>query len=160
MKFPRISGNCRDWPQFKKDFEVQVSSVIVDESNVSYALRNALRDNTKRLVRNLSKINREMWTRIHETYGDENKIVAYVLNDNKQFRPIIGNEERRLLNCIDIIEKGSMEMDNVEREAGKNSTILSTIEENLPDELRKKWIERTYEKDSAIDNGYKFPVSF
>ena len=36
MKFPKFSGNCRDWPQFKKDFEKQVSSVIVDESTVSY----------------------------------------------------------------------------------------------------------------------------
>ena len=41
MKFPKFSGNCRDWPQFKKDFEKQVCSVITNDSTVSYALGNA-----------------------------------------------------------------------------------------------------------------------
>ena len=158
MKFPKFSGNCRDWPQFKKDFEKQVSSVIVDESTVSYALRNALPDNAKSLVRNMSDNIKEMWTRLDERYGDEGKIVEIVLNGIKHFRPIKENEERRLLAFIDIIEKASMELKYLGREPGiKNSTIISIIEEKLPDDLRKKWIERIYEKDSAIDKGDKFP---
>ena len=107
MKFPKFSGNCRDWPQFTKDFEKQVSSVIVDESTVSYALRNALPDNAKTLVRNMSDNMKEMWTRLDEKYGDEGKTVEIVLNDIKHFRPIKENEERRLLVFIDIIEKAS-----------------------------------------------------
>ena len=107
-KVPHFSGNCSDWPQFKKDFEKQVSSVIVDEPTVSYALRNALPDNAKRLVRNMSDNIKEMWTPLDERYGDEGKIVEIILNDIKYFRAMKENEERRLLTFIDIIEKTSM----------------------------------------------------
>ena len=48
LKFPKFSGNCRDWPQFRKDFEKQVENVIKDEATVSYALRNALPENKKK----------------------------------------------------------------------------------------------------------------
>ena len=39
----------------------------------------------------------------------------------------------------------------------KNSTIISIFEEKLPDELRRKWIERIYDKESTIDKRDKFP---
>ena len=129
MKFHKFSGNCRDWPQFKKDFEKQVSSIIVDESTVSYALRNALPDIAKSLVRNMSDSIREKWTRLKERYGDEGMIVEIVLNGIKPFRPIKENEERRLLAFFDIIEKASMELKYLGREPEiKNSTIISIIE--------------------------------
>ena len=47
LKFPKFSGKCRDWPQFRKDFEKQVENVMKDEATVSYALRNGLPDNKK-----------------------------------------------------------------------------------------------------------------
>ena len=39
----------------------------------------------------------------------------------------------------------------------ENSTIISIIEEMLPNVLRIKWIERIYEKESTIDEKDKFP---
>ena len=158
MKFPKFSGNCRDWPQFRKDFEKQVENVMKDEATVSYALRNALRDHIKSLVRNMSDDLKEMWRRLEERYGDEGKIVEIVLNDIKHFKPLRENEERRLLQFIDIIEKANLELKYLNRESEiKNSTIISIIEEKLPDELRRKWIERIYDKDSTIDKKDKFP---
>ena len=143
MKFPKFSGNCRDWPQFKKDFEKQVSNVITDDSTVSYALRNALPDHIKSLVRNLSDDIKEMWQRLDERFSDAGKIVEIVLNDIKFFKPVKEHEEKRLLSFIDIIEKASLELKYLGREAEiKNSTIISIIEEKLPDDLRRKWIER------------------
>ena len=66
------------------------------------------------------------------------------------------NEERRLLQ-FDIIEKANLELKYLNRESEiKNSTIISIIEEKLPDELRRKWIERIYDKDSTIDKKDKF----
>ena len=158
MKFPKFSSNCRDWPQFKKDFEKQVSSVIVVEPTVSYALRNALPDNAKSLVRDMSDNIKEMWRQLDERYGDEGKIAEIILNDIKHFRPIKANEERRLLTFIGIIEKASMETKYPGWEPEiKNSTFVSIIEEKLPEKLRKKWIERIYEKDGTIENGEEFP---
>ena len=79
----KFSGNCRDWPQFRRGFEKQVENVIKDEGNVSYALRNALPDNMKSLVRNMSDDIKESWRRLNERYGDEGKIVESVLNNIK-----------------------------------------------------------------------------
>ena len=158
LKFPKFSGNCRDWPQFRKDFEKQVENVIKDEATVSHALRNALPENIKSLVRNMSDDLKEMWRRLEERYGDEGKIVEIVLNDIKHYKPVRENEERRLLNFIDIIEKADLELKYLGRESEiKNSTIISIIEEKLPDELRRKWIERIYDKESTIDKRDKFP---
>ena len=99
-----------------------------------------------------------MWTRLDERYGNDGNIVEIVLKDIKHFQSIKENEERRLLTFIDIIQKASMELKYRGREPEiKNSTIISIIEEKLPVELRKNWIERTYEKYSAIDKGDKFP---
>ena len=161
LKFPKFSGNCRDWPQFRKDFEKQVENVIKDEATLSYALRNALPENIKSLVRNMSDDLKEMWRRLEERYGDEGKIVEIVLNDIKHYKPVRENEERRLLNFIDIIEKADLELKYLGRESEiKNSTIISIIEEKLPDELRRKWIERIYDKESTIDKRDKFPGFF
>ena len=130
MKFPKFSGNCRDWPQFKKDFEKQVSNVITDDSTVSYALRNALPDHIKSLVRNMSDDIKEMWQRLDERFGDAGKIVEIVLNDIKFFKSVKEHEEKRLLSFIDIIEKASLELKYLGREAEiKNSTIISIIGE-------------------------------
>ena len=121
---------------------------------VSYALP----DRAESLVRNTSDKIDEMWTRLDERYGNDGNIVEIVLKDIKHFQSIKENEERRLLTFIDIIQKASMELKYRGREPEiKNSTIISIIEEKLPVELRKNWIERTYEKYSAIDKGDKFP---
>ena len=72
--------------------------------------------------------------------------------------PVKEHEEKRLLSFIDTIEKASLELKYLGREAEiKNSTIISIIEEKLPDDLRRKWIERIYDKDSKIDKSDKFP---
>ena len=158
MKFPKFNGNCRDWPQFKKDFEMQVSSAVLDATTVSYALRNALPDNVKSLIRNMSDDITEMWKRLDERFGDEAKIVEVVLNDIKSFRPIRENEEKRLLYFIDTIEKATNELIYLGREAEiQNSTIIGLIEEKLPDDLKRKWVERIYEKNSPVDKKDKFP---
>ena len=158
LKFPKFNGNCRDWPQFRKDFEKQVENVIKDEATVSYALRNALPENIKSLVRNLSDDLKAMWRRLEERYGDEGKIVEIVLNDIKHYKPVRENEERRLLNFTDIIEKADLEVKYLRRESEiKKSTIISIIEEKLPDEFRRKWIEQISDKESTFDKRDKFP---
>ena len=75
MKSSKLSGICRDWRQFKKDFEKQVSNVITDDSTVSYALRNAMPDHIKSVVYNISDDIKEMWQRLDERFGDAGKIV-------------------------------------------------------------------------------------
>ena len=89
---------------------------VVDESTVSYALRNALPDNAKSLVRIMGDKIKEMYARLDERHGDEDKIVEIVLNGIEHFRPIKKIEERRLLAIIDIIEKASMELSYLGRQ--------------------------------------------
>ena len=83
-----------------------------------------------------------------ERFGDAGGIVELVLNDIKFFKPVKEHEEKRLLSFIDIIEKACLELKYLAREAEmKNSTINSIIEEKLPDDMRRNWIERIYDKD-------------
>ena len=119
--------------------------------------RNALPDNIKSLVSNMTDDLKEMWQRLEEQYGIEGKIVEIVLNDIKHCKPVRENEERRLLNFIDIIEEAYLELKYLGRESEiKNSTTISIIEEKLPDELRRKLIERIYDKESTNDKRDKF----
>ena len=88
---------------------------------------------------------KELWRRLGERYGDEREIVEIVLNYIKHYKPVRDNEERRLLNFI---EEADLELKSLGRESEiKNSTIISIIEEKLPAELRRKWIERIYDKE-------------
>ena len=131
----------------------------MDESTVSYALRNALPDNAKSLVRNMSDNIKEMWTRLDERYGDEGNIVEIVLNDIKHFRLIKEDEERRLLASIDVIEKASMELKYLGREPEiKNSTIISIIEEKLPEDLRKNGTKEFTRRIVQLTKAISFPV--
>ena len=50
----------------------------------------------------------EMWKRLDEKYGDEGKVVDINLADVKNFEQIKNNENKRLIQFIDVLEKAKL----------------------------------------------------
>ena len=95
----------------------------------------------------------EMWKRCDEKYGDEGKMVDFILADVKNFEQIKDNENTRLIQFIDVLEKVNLEMQFLGKESElQNTTIVNIIEGKLPNDLKMKWIERIYEQNSRVDN--------
>ena len=138
IKFPVFNGKTRDWPQFKKDFLSQVVPCVTQDTTKCYTLRNALAEDAKVRVRNIDNFV-EMWTRLDEKYGDEGKMVDIILADVKNFKRIKDNENKRLLQFIDVLEKLNLEMKNLGRDSElQNTTIVNIIERKLPNDLKMK----------------------
>ena len=157
IKFPVFNGKTRDWPQFKKDFQSPVVPFITEDTTKCYTLRNALPEDAEVWVRNMDNFV-EMWKRLDEKYGDEGKMVDIILADVKNFKQIKDNENKRLIQFIDVLEKVNLEMKFLGRESElQNTTIVNIIERKLPNDLKMKWIERIYEQNSRVDKLNKFP---
>ena len=115
---------------------------ITEDTTKCYTLRNALPEDAKVWVRNMDNFV-EMWKRLDEKYGDEGKMVDIILADVKNFEQIKDNENKRLIQFIDVLEKVNLGMKFLGRESElQNTTIVNIIEGKLPNDLKMKWIER------------------
>ena len=107
IKFPVFTGKTRDWPQFKKDFQSQVVHFITEDTTKCYTLRNALPADAKVWARNGDYFV-EIWKKLDEKYADEGKMVDIILAEVKNFKQLKDNENKRLIQFIDVLEKSKL----------------------------------------------------
>ena len=135
IKFPVFNGKTKDWPQFKNDFQSQVVLFITEDTTNCYTLRNALPEDAKVWARNMDNFV-EMWKRSVEKYGDEAKLVDIIFAYVKNFKQIQDNENKRLIQFIEVLEKVNFEMKILGRDSElQKTTIVNIIEEKLPNDL-------------------------
>ena len=85
---------------------------------------------------------------------ENDQLLAHVTN----FKQIKDNENKRLIQFIDVLEKVNLEMKFLGRDSElKNTTIVNIIEGTLPNDLEMKWIERIYVQNRRVDKLNKFP---
>ena len=66
MKLPHFSGEIRDYPQFKYEFEKYVMPSIKRKEEAVYVLKSCLGKDALKLVRNLDDNIYEMWSRLED----------------------------------------------------------------------------------------------
>ena len=70
---PSFTGEIRDYPRFKTDFERQVMPTISIE-NAPYILRSCLSKEAANTVKSIDDDLDAMWKRLDEKYGDPAKV--------------------------------------------------------------------------------------
>ena len=105
VKMPSFTGEIRDYPRFKTDFERQVMPTISIE-NAPYILHSCLSKEAANTVKSIDDDLDAMWKRLDEKYGDPAKVVDIIMNDIQNTRNIKDSENRRLIEFVNIIEDG------------------------------------------------------
>ena len=157
VKMPSFTGEIRDYPRFKTDFERQVMPTIGIE-NAPYILRSCLSKEAASTVKSIDDDLGAMWKRLDEKYGDPAKVVDVIMNGIQNTRNIKDGENRRLIEFINIIEDGYRDLKRLglEKEITTTSSV-SIIEKKLPTDLKREWSKLVTCESSTIDKTDKFP---
>ena len=157
VKMPSFTGEIRDYPRFKTDFERQVMPTISIE-NAPYILRSCLSKKAANTVKSIDDDLDAMWKRLDEKYGDPAKVVDVIMNDIQNTRNIKDGENRRLIEFVNIIEDGYRDLKRLglEKEITTTSSV-SIIEKKLPTDLKKEWSKLVTCEGSTVDKTDKFP---
>ena len=87
-----------------------------------------------------------MWRRLDKKYGDEGKLVDAIMSEIKKLKSV-NADPKGTLEMINVIERAHRDLKSLghEREIS-NSTIVSMIEEKLPESKEKEWIKTVTSK--------------
>ena len=83
-----------------------------------------------------------IWERLDKKYGDEGKLVDAIMSKIKRLRKSADRDPKGTLDMINIIERAYRDLKSLglEKEIS-NSTIVSMMEEKLPEAIEKEWIK-------------------
>ena len=139
IKPPKFSGDIRDYPRFKSDFQRLVANEIKKTSTVAYILRDSLSGTPADLVRNIDDNLEEMWKRLDEKYGEKTKLIDVVMTDLKRLKPLKNKDYVEFIKMVELIERGYRDLERLGLEAEMNATTVSMVEEKLPPDIKMKW---------------------
>ena len=157
IKMPTFDGDLREYPRFRKDFEVQVMPSLTN-STAPYTLRSCLGKEPMAVVKGVDDDITEMWKWLDEKYGDPAKLADAIIDTVQRVKPIREGEGKRFIEFIEIVECGYRDLVRIglEKEITTTSSV-SIIEKRLPPELRKDWVKLVSSDTSSVDKKDKFP---
>lgn len=148
LEMPGFNGEIRDYLRFKEDFEKQVMPWIKKEQNGAYALRQCLKEEPLKLVKNVDDDMAKMWERLDDRYGRSSKLIDAVMSDIKQLKAVTDGEGHRFVDFVDTIETCHRNLKRINMESEIcNSTIVSLIEEKLPNTIKTNWCLEVSDKE-------------
>ena len=158
MKMPVFSGQIREYPSFKVDFERQVMPSVKSNEAAAYVLKSCLKGEPLEIVKNVDDDIKQMWRRLDERYGRSSKLTDAIMYDIKCLRNVAEGDGRRFTEFVNTIERSYRDLSRISMESEiSNSTIVSLIEEKLPPSVKSLWCLEISDKDSTIDDKNKFP---
>ena len=140
VKFESFDGNIRRYPRFKEQFLKYVKPRY-EETEEAFILRSHLTENIRDEVVNLGEEADALWRRLDKKYGDVGKIVESIMSDIKNMKKCDGSPQKTI-KMINMIEKSYRDLQYLKKESKmNNSTIVSMIEEKLPDDITLEWVK-------------------
>ena len=157
MKLPQFSGNIRDYPRFRSDFEKQILPEL-ESGKVAYVLKSCLGGEAFDAIYNLDDDVTKMWKRLDEKYGLPSKLVDVVVYDIKNIKHLQEGDDQSFLELINTVEKGYQDLARINMESEiSNSGTVSLIEERLPRDIKREWSREVNRSTSKVEQKNKFP---
>ena len=103
VELPKFTGNMRDYPRFKKDFESQVFPHTSPES-AAFTLRQCLSKEVQEKVSLVDDDVSKMLKKLDEEYGDPSLMTDLIVSEIKGYD--VHGKKERLVKFINIVEKG------------------------------------------------------
>ena len=108
----------------------------------AFVLKSYLATDIKEDVDNLGDDATEIWRRLDRKYNDKSKMVDSIMAEIKQLTASANEDPTETLHMIKVIERAHRDLKSLGLEKKiSNSTIVSMIEEKLPQEIEKEWIK-------------------
>lgn len=119
IKMPGFDGDLREYPRFRKDFEVQVMPSLTN-STAPYTLRSCLGKEPMAVVKGVDDDITEMWKRLDEKYGDPAKLADAIIDSVQRVKPIREGDGKQFIEFVEIVECGYREFGEDRFRKGNN----------------------------------------
>ena len=100
----QFSGDIRDYPRFKSDFQKQVEPTMGGDQEAAYVLKCCLSNVALEIIHNVDDDLKEMWQQLDEEYRRPSGLIDVVVNDINRLRSVHEEDARKLLHIIDTVE--------------------------------------------------------
>ena len=157
IKMPKFDAEIREYPRFRKDFEVQVMPSL-NNNTAPYTLRSCLGKEPLAVVKGVDDDLEEMWKRLDEKYGDPAKISDVIIDSIQRVKPIKEGENKRFVEFVEIVENGYRDLLRLglEKEITTTSSV-SIKEKKLSTDIRRDWAKLVSSDTTSVDKKDKFP---
>ena len=148
----------RKYSRFKEEFLKHIKP-LYNPSEEAFALRSYLPDEIKEEIEGLGENMEQIWKRLDKKYGDQGKLADAIISEIKKLGKSVDEDPRGTPEMINIIERVHRDLKSMglEKEIS-NSTIVSMIEERLPEAIEKEWIKTVTNKLRPEIIKDKFPA--
>lgn len=154
---PEFSGNIRDYPSFKRDYEHHMVTAYGEDP---FALKKCLSGEALRTVKGVDDNYVEMFRRLDLKYGRPEKQADAVLSEIRQLKQIHEGNDRAFVDTVDIIEHCYLDLRKMNLESEMNTaTMVSEIEKLLPRIQRREWAIKK-QRESSRKNTFEIFLEF
>ena len=154
---PRFDGDLREYPRFRKDFEIQVMPSLTN-STAPYTLRSCLGKEPMVVKKGVDDDIAEMWKRLDEKYGDPAKLADAIIDSVQRVKPIRAGDVKQFTEFAEIVECGYRDLVTIDLEKEITTTSsVSIIEKRLPPDIRNDWAKLVSSDTSSVCRKDKFP---
>ena len=158
IPLPSFDGDIRQYSRFRNDFVEMVMPTVGSKKQAAFVIRQCL---SKSIINSIASCEDDVdkiLQRLDDKYADPGKITDSIINDIRKFRSIETNNNKRLIEFINLIEWGynDLKVLKLDKEVC-NANVVSLIESKLPNELAMEWYRKIHMDDSNIDKRNKFP---
>ena len=116
---PRFDGDLREYPRFRKDFEIQVMPSFTNNT-APYTLRSCLGKEPMVVEKGVDDDIAETWKRLDEKYGDPAKLANAIIDSVQRVKPIRAGDVKQFIEFVEIVEWGYRDLVRIGLENGNN----------------------------------------
>ena len=158
-KFPKFSGDVRDYVIFRSDFKHVVESQYSDRDAITI-LRASLQGKPLELInKGIGCDYKAAWAYLDSIYGDPRFIADTITQDISKFKALQDGEDARFCELVHLVNRSYNTLKEVGRPNDMNNNhILVLIEQKMSSDDRKVWardLERE-QKEATLENIMKW----
>ena len=141
MRFSSFDGDIRKYPKFKEEFQTHIRP-LCNSSQLPFVLKSYLVNEVKDEVDNVADNYEALWERLDEKYGDKGHLIDAIMSDIKSLKLCNAENGQNTLQMIKTVEKAYRDLARLgESDQMDNATIISLIEQKLPERILDEWVK-------------------
>ena len=154
LRNPTFSGNIREYPRFKGEFERHVKPSYKNNLHkTAFALKSCLSGEPLDLIRNVDDDYNEMIKRLDDKYGDTQRFTDAIMNEVKSLTAVSSRDDQGFIHLVNLVESGYRDLERLNLQSEmSNSTAISIIKDKLPGEIRRFWALEVNKSSSSEGN--------
>ena len=122
-------------------------------------MRSYLSDEVREEIKGMGEDIDQIWKCLDKKYGEQTKLVDAIMSKIKRLGKCVDKDTKGTLEMINTIQRAHRDLRSMglEKEIS-NSTIISIIEERLPEAVEREWIKIVTDKLEPEIVRDKFPA--